>query len=400
MAASSPCDCDAEYLRFIEYLWLVKNPETTLGTNQVTTDHDAANEMLALDAKSFSYDNNGNLQNRTDTCGSTSYTWDARNRLTNISGYKPDCSALTASFSYDALNRRTAKTINGTTTQYVYDGWDIIQEIKGGVKTNYIRTLNIDEPLTRITGSTVRHYVADALGSIVALADDSGVTKTSYVYDAFGNVTTSGEASDNPFQYTGRENDGTGLLHYRYRYYSPQMQRFVSEDPIGLAGGVNFYSYVDSVGKPQTNLYAYTDNNPVNFTDPQGLSPVNGAVGAGGFLSFANLYLSSDSGFAGDTNGKFCFYTTTCYGVGVNTPGGGLGANGQLGTGALKSGCQEQKGAYWFGGDGAFGQGQVLTGSGDYQYGRGIPNTKNIKFGVGGGGGAGYLSCKTNYYCF
>ena len=54
-----------------------------------------------------------------------------------------------------------------------------------------------------------------------------------------------GEASDNPFQYTGRENDGTGLYYYRARYYSPELQRFISRDPIGLGGGdVNFYRYV------------------------------------------------------------------------------------------------------------------------------------------------------------
>ncbi len=106
--------------------------------------------------------------------------------------------------------------------------------------------MNIDEPLTRIRADgTIRHYVRGALGSIIALTDDAGVTKTTYTYDPFGNVTITGEASDNPFQYTGRENDGTGLYYYRARYYSPEMQRFISEDPIGLKGGdVNFYRYV------------------------------------------------------------------------------------------------------------------------------------------------------------
>jgi RHS repeat-associated protein len=154
------------------------------------------------------------------------------------------------------------------------DGWDVIQEITSGVKTNYVRSLNIDEPLTRITGATIRHYVTDALGSTVALTDDSGAVKTTYTYDAYGNATATGETSDNPFQYTSRENDGTGLYYYRARYYSPEMQRFISEDPIRLRGGINFFAYVDSVGKPpvpQTNLYQYTHNNPVNYIDPLGL---------------------------------------------------------------------------------------------------------------------------------
>jgi RHS repeat-associated protein len=68
---------------------------------------------------------------------------------------------------------------------------------------------------------------------------------------------TSG-ASTNSVQYTGRENDGTGLHYYRARYYHPDLQRFISEDPVGLeAGDVNFYVYVS--------------NSPLNFVDPFGL---------------------------------------------------------------------------------------------------------------------------------
>ena len=238
-------------------LSFTRNAPQTVSPAVSSTNYDAANEMLAFNSKTLTYDVNGNLLTKTDVCGTTTYTWDARNRLTGISGYKPDCSTLTASFSYDALSRRISKTINGTTIQYVYDGWDSIQEISAGTKTNYVRTLNIDEPLTRLDGTTIRHYVRDALGSVVRLADDSGASETTYVYDAFGTSTATGETSTNPFQFTGRENDGTGLYHYRYRYYSPEMQRFISEDPIRLSGGLNYFSYVH--------------DNPINWIDPLGL---------------------------------------------------------------------------------------------------------------------------------
>ncbi len=144
------------------------------------------------------------------------------------------------------------------------------------MKTNYVRTLNIDDHLTRITGSTIRHYVKDALGSVMALVDDSGATKTTYVYDAFGNITTTGETSDNPFQYTGRENDETGLYYYRARYFSPEMQRFISEDPIRLRGGINFYSYVQ--------------NNPVNYIDPSGKSWIPAIIAGGAAAGGWYLY--------------------------------------------------------------------------------------------------------------
>ena len=224
------------------------------------TSYNEANQMLSFNDKNIVYDNNGNMISVTNSCGTTNYTWDVRNRLVGINGFNTDCSSLTASFKYDALNRRIEKTINSTTTKYLYDGMDIIQELNqdSSVKANYIRGLNIDEPLARIKadGST-RYYQTDALGSVIALTDENGVVKTTYTYDPFGNVTVSGEYSDNPFEYTGRENDGTGLYYYRYRYYSPELQRFISEDPIGLLGGINFFSYVG--------------NQPTRYNDPSGL---------------------------------------------------------------------------------------------------------------------------------
>jgi RHS repeat-associated protein len=80
---------------------------------------------------------------------------------------------------------------------------------------------------------------------------------TSYGYDAGGNSTVTGTSNTNSYQFAGRENDGTGLVAMRNRYYNPPWGRFISEDPIGLQGG--------------TNLYAYAGNDPVTLKDPSGL---------------------------------------------------------------------------------------------------------------------------------
>lgn len=229
---------------------------------------DAANEMLTHDDYDFTYDANGNLVYMFDTATQvgTVYTWDARSRLIGIAS--PE---VNATFAYDALNRRAEKTINGVTTQYIYDGLNVIKEIRNpGQSTDFIHSLNIDEPLyLQKPDGTMRYYLADALGSVVALVDGgTGNVTTSYAYDPFGQVTVTGSDA-NPFQYTGRENDGTGLYYYRARYYSPTLRRFISEDPIGLAGGLNFYAYVQ--------------NNPVNWVDPWGLK--GGTVGFEGTLA-------------------------------------------------------------------------------------------------------------------
>ena len=101
--------------------------------------------------------------------------------------------------------------------------------------------------------------LADGLGSIIGLVDASGGFGNSRTwYEPFGRATTDA-ANSNPFTFTGREDDRTGLMYFRDRYYSPVLQRFISEDPIGLGGG-------------DVNLHAYVWNDPLNWVDPTGRS--------------------------------------------------------------------------------------------------------------------------------
>ena len=105
---------------------------------------------------------------------------------------------------------------------------------------------------------TFRHFLTDALGSAIALTDTTATIQSQYTYEPFGSTTASGQSSANSYQFTGRENDGTGLYYYRSRYNSPALQRFIGQDPIGFRGG-------------DANLYAYVSNGPTNWIDPWGL---------------------------------------------------------------------------------------------------------------------------------
>ena len=218
-----------------------------------TATYDASNRMLTYNGYPLTYDDNGNLTQRQTPVGTVTYNWDSKNQLISINGPNG-----TASFKYDAQGRRIEKTINGQTTSFLYDGPQAIAELQGSaIGATYHTGLQIDEVLARYTNTGNRTLLTDALGSVIALADDSGDAKTLYSYSPFGEVATTGEASDNSLQYTGRENDNTGLNYYRARYYDPQLKRFISEDPIGLDGGIN--------------VYAYVGNRPVNLKDPFGL---------------------------------------------------------------------------------------------------------------------------------
>jgi RHS repeat-associated protein len=229
------------------------------------------------------YDFNGNLETLTEAGQTTNYTWDARDRLTNISG-----PGLTASFAYDAKTRRTQKTITGFTSTFQwtqktitgftstfqYDGADIVREVAGGSGVNYLRGLGIDEHLARIEdGGNTTCYAPDALGSTLAFTNSSGSVATEYTYEPFGRTTVTGASSQNAFQLTGRENDGTGLYYYRARYLSTALHRFVSPDPLCAAPPAPapvraYYTTLISL-----NTFAYASNSPFVWRDPLGLSP-------------------------------------------------------------------------------------------------------------------------------
>ena len=238
--------------------------------------YNADNQLTQWGSSNLTYDLNSNLTND----GANTYTWNARNQLVSINA------GASGTFQYDAFGRRLTKTIGGTSTSFLYDGVNPVQELVNGMPSaNLVTGLRVDEIFSRTDPAGARHFLTDALGSTLALTDSAGTTQTQYIYEPFGNTSVMG-SSANPYQFNGRENDGTELYYYRARYYFPQTGRFISEDPIGssqrdlLTGKVPLLLFpiaqratTGTMFAGQANLYGYVQDNPVNLKDPYGLIP-------------------------------------------------------------------------------------------------------------------------------
>jgi RHS repeat-associated protein len=211
--------------------------------------YNADNEQTERGSKKFSYDANGNLTSD----GTSEYTWNARNQLTKVTG------TIKASYGYDPFGRRTTRTLGSTTTELLYDGPNVVQEIQGGSATaNLLTGLLPSKVFARTTSKATENLLTDQLGSTIGLAGSTGSVETTYTYDPFGTTTSEGTASENTTQYAGQEDEGNGIYYDRARYYSPAAARFVSQDPTGQEGS-------------GPNLYLYTNDSPTNATDPYGI---------------------------------------------------------------------------------------------------------------------------------
>ena len=221
--------------------------------------YDSANRMVTLKpagankATAQSYDLAGSLTGD----GTFTYVWNARNELAQIK----QNNTVTSSYAYDPLGRRARKTIGSVTTLYGYDGPNIIQEQGASAvpTANLLGGPGYDTIYSRTDSAGQRSFLTDALGSTLALTDPAKALATTYTAEPYGKTTTTGTPSSNPFQYTGRDNDTTGLQYNRARYYNPTTGRFITEDPIGLAGG-------------QLDYYSYTNSDPINGYDLNGLA--------------------------------------------------------------------------------------------------------------------------------
>ena len=223
----------------------------TFGTNRYTT----------FNGYSFTYDAEGNLTRKYKAGYDQSLTWNSLGQLTSVT-----TNGVTVSYGYDGLGRRVRRTENGQPRYFLYDNDDLVMEADayGAPMRMYTHWPGTDNPHSvRVTTSGVNatyYYVTERPGHVTGLINEAAGVAAEYRYTPWGEIESASDPTGQPLRYMAREIDtATGLYYVRNRWYDPAMARFVSQDPIGLAGGMN--------------TYAYAGNNPVKHRDPSGLCP-------------------------------------------------------------------------------------------------------------------------------
>ena len=186
-------------------------------------------------------------------------------------------------YSFVGNQNQTGPTGSGwatnSETHYLYDGWRVIQERDGSNTplVSYTRGSDLSGSLEGAGGiggllarshgysggnwSTHNFYHADGNGNITYLVNSNQALAASYRYDPYGNtISSSGTlATANVYRFSSKEiHVNSGLYYYGYRWYAPNLQRWLNRDPLGERGG--------------SNLYAFVANDPINSLDPLGLS--------------------------------------------------------------------------------------------------------------------------------
>ncbi|WEF32426.1 RHS repeat-associated core domain-containing protein [Pseudoduganella chitinolytica] len=236
----------------------------------------------------FTYDPWGNVSEKRKGAHSTQrMSFDAEDRLLAVIS-EDLAGSVETRFDYDAIGRRIATSTthqpaSGTgyieRKRFVWQGLRMVQEVRESGVSNYV--YSPDEqytPLARVdayigsaiataaietakNSSRVYHFHTDAIGTPLEVTDEAGELAWAGKYSAWGKVDWDEDTApmariDQPLRYPGQYADQSTGLHYNtFRYYDPDVGRYISQDPIGLLGGENVYAYAE---------------NPTSMADPLG----------------------------------------------------------------------------------------------------------------------------------
>jgi len=223
---------------------------TTDGLSQSYTINYMNNWLVKTGQTSRSYDANGNLTKQ----GADTFTYDSQNRLVAAT-----VAGVTAAYTYNHLDQRVTKTLNGQTRLLIYGlAGNLIEELDAATGDVLAEYIWLDgTPLSFAQSGQTYQVHVDHLGTPKALTDASGQVVWKASYSPFGKASITTQGPTFNLRFPGQYYDAETGLHYNWRrYYDPNTGRYITSDPIGLAGGIN--------------TYAYALSNPIGNADPTG----------------------------------------------------------------------------------------------------------------------------------
>ena len=247
----------------------VGNRQTAISDYDTTT----TNRITAFAGCEYTWDADGNITSRhscTTSAPNVTFYWTSDNRLWRYKVTSGD--TVTVDLRYDGHGRLARKYVHGSLSRrYIWNGETLFAELdaSGNKILEYSYYGGLDNLHAVIDGDGEPYFAhKDGMGNVIALTDRLRNVEEQYTYEriwgglSLDTLSSCTEAECNRSKYKGALHIGeeAGIYYMRNRWYEPHTGRFLSEDPIGLAGGIN--------------LYAYVGADPVNGTDPSGLYEV------------------------------------------------------------------------------------------------------------------------------
>jgi RHS repeat-associated protein len=254
----------------------------------------SGHQFLPQTPEAFTYDLDGNLTQD----GRWTYTWDAENRLINMTSLSsgPSGSLLELAFTYDYIGRRVQKIVSTNssgsytaqyTNNFVYDGWNPVVMVNqaNSLVASFVWGLDLSgsmEGAGGVGGLLMENLVGngsqfdgyDGNGNVIALVSAiNGTATANYEYGPFGEeLRMSGATAKlNPIRFSSKyDDDESDFLYYGYRYYNPSTGRWLSRDSIEEQGGLNLYGFVSNAPINNNDSYgcAVAQNGYVTVNDP------------------------------------------------------------------------------------------------------------------------------------
>ncbi len=238
----------------------VGNRQTkTDASGTITYSYDANDRILTADGDSYQYDLNGNTPQAIEDGEVIDYGYDARNRLIEIWGPQGN-----TQYQYNADGIRVASIQDGEATRYLVDAnqayAQVLEERDASGYVTVAYTYG-DDLISQTREGLSSYYAYDGHGSTTALTDSDEAVTDTYVYDAWGELLASTGETVNHYLYTGEQYDlNAGFYYLRARFYNPSLGRFHTMD-----------TWMGRQFEPVTlHKYLYGNANPVMYSDPTG----------------------------------------------------------------------------------------------------------------------------------